>query len=214
MTYKILYGSLLFLLGITSTLLFTQSSRQAVDSINVTEKPASMSKQQTDERFNLALEQINQKLNDLNQGLNQVRNDVDAISLNNSSNDAISLNNSSNMAEQELMEQQIAEQQGLEERFQSESRDNTWSHQVENKVNDAFMEKSEHITAVNMQCKSSMCKLTLARSHDQVDTDDFMQAFETGVEWDGEMYLNFDPNTGEAIAFLARPGQTLSMMDQ
>ncbi len=214
MNNKVLYSSLIFLLGVTSTLLLTQASRPTQETHIVTDAnvhPALSPSPRTDKQLVLALEDMNQKLNVLSSRLKQVRSDVDSISLN-----APDTREAPNMEEQQtLLEQQmVAQQHGFEMLFQSEVRDDNWSHHVENQVIDAFMDKSEYITAVDMQCKSSMCKLTLARSHDRVDTDDFMQAFETGVDWEGEIFLNFDPETGDGTAFLARPGQSLLMTDE
>lgn len=95
--------------------------------------------------------------------------------------------------------------------FNNEEFDPQWSGDAEAKTMQALSQADGKLMTRSVECHSSLCRLELARA-EGVSDDEALDAFDMNINWKGEMYLNYDPNTGEATVYLARPGQALPIL--
>ncbi|MFW5444095.1 MAG: hypothetical protein ACKE51_07300 [Methylococcaceae bacterium] len=165
--------------------------------------------------FLSALQKVNNKLSELSTTIAGVKNDIDLLNAQKSegrfedNNETIALNEANKV---ESSDDQIKiQEQSYEERFLAEQDDPEWSAEIEKITLDSFAQVSDVLTGVELNCRSSLCKLNMSRSNDMIESDEVFEAFEASVNWEGEMYVNYDPETGEGTAYLAKPGSTLNI---
>lgn len=112
--------------------------------------------------------------------------------------------------EQEHQHEQRQQQQTdlYVEQFQQELTDPSWSISTEQKTLDSLSQVSDKLQVDSLTCKISICQLDIARAPG-ISNNDALNAFETSIDWDGEMTLHYDPETGKGIVYMGRPGYNL-----
>ncbi len=97
--------------------------------------------------------------------------------------------------------------------LQSEVPDTAWSQMAEEQVMSSLSEANDKLLTTDIECRESLCRLNVARANGATD-DETMDAFDTHMEWAGEMSMTYDPKTGEAVVYLAREGHSLPSLEQ
>ena len=100
----------------------------------------------------------------------------------------------------------------MEATLYSEEIDENWSLNSETAVRESLEPLSEIFSVDSVECASTLCALHISANSDQNEAE-VMQSFSRSIEWSGEMTMQFDLNSGKAIAYLAREGHALPISD-
>jgi len=92
--------------------------------------------------------------------------------------------------------------------MQTEDIDADWSYQAEKKTRDALAAVSDKLITHEIECRTSLCRLDIGKAEGATN-DEALDAFDTSIEWRGEMRMTYDPNTGEGVVYMAREGHSL-----
>lgn len=114
------------------------------------------------------------------------------------------------MAEQDAVEQQqrVENLMLMEETLYSEPVDDTWSLSSEMAVMDSLANVSDQLNVESVECASTLCALHIAGNGNSAGSD-VMHSFSRNINWQGEMTMQYDLNTGKGVAYLAREGHSL-----
>jgi hypothetical protein len=94
----------------------------------------------------------------------------------------------------------------------SEPVDLNWSTERETHLADALRDPHGLFTVESVACASTLCALQLTGSTNSTGSE-ILQTFSRSVAWGGEMTMQYDTNTYEGVAYLARDGHSLPKAD-
>jgi hypothetical protein len=95
----------------------------------------------------------------------------------------------------------------------SEPVDDKWSLESEMAVMDSLANVSDKLNVESVECASTLCALHIA-GNEATNGSDVMHDFSRNINWQGEMTMQYDLNTGKGVAYLARDGFSLPVAAQ
>lgn len=103
-----------------------------------------------------------------------------------------------------MMAQIRAQVSNLETTLQTELVDKDWARPAADALRQAFeAEAAEGVELLEADCRSSMCRLTLA--FDPARAEETFRNLQRMIPWEGEAFFQIeDLDSGEAILYIAR----------
>jgi len=112
--------------------------------------------------------------------------------------------------EQDLIQEQrmIERSELYTETMNAESSDGAWSKKSETEITNFIAETDNKIVAESVECRETLCELKIRRGENTLD-EDAVEAFNSQVDWPGEMEMTYHPQTGLGTVYLSRVGHAL-----
>ena len=108
-------------------------------------------------------------------------------------------------------QQDQLEYEYIESTFASEAVDPGWSQEVTTKLNEGLAE-IDGFSSPMATCGTTMCRVTATSSGDG-DAMAAMHMLDSEIDWDGEMRITLNHQSGELTAYLARSGNQLPKVE-
>ncbi len=224
--YKILIVATAITVGLSSLYLF-QDARSIQETTNIITQQNNIAdlsarleqlKQQLNlsesysgsgESFQTANDNVNNEVDALAKKLDDLRDEMHALLADKSQSDFPAVSELTQEQRDVLMEEKQANTMTLYvDTMYSEDIDADWSYQTETKTRDALAVVSDKVITREIECRTSICRLEMQKA-DGATNDEALEAFDTNIDWAGEMRLTYDPNTGEGVVYMAREGHSL-----
>ncbi|HEY5601472.1 MAG TPA: hypothetical protein VIM41_00020 [Gammaproteobacteria bacterium] len=96
----------------------------------------------------------------------------------------------------------------IQNTFASEAIDPAWDAEANSKIS-AGLAKMESLSSSAVECASTMCRINAVTSGEDNNAMGIMHSLNNELDWQGQMYITINHQSGEMTAYLARPGNTL-----
>ncbi len=177
----------------------TLSDALQTEQSNLNAEQTSKRKQQVDEK----LQSIESELQELEMAMNDLMSRADPES------DA-STDPTLNQQIKDLSNQhETLAYEYIENSFAAEEVDPAWEAEANSQISEGLA-NIESLSSSVVQCATTMCRITASTN----ETDDnnamsVMHLFDDKLNWEGQMYITINHESGNMTAFLARPGNEL-----
>ncbi|MDO8844779.1 hypothetical protein [Methylicorpusculum sp.] len=97
--------------------------------------------------------------------------------------------------------------------LESEQKDAQWSEPVEGQLVQSLDAAKGNLYTDEIDCRTTLCRLEISKNEAARD-EDMLESLETQINWQGQVNMIYDPNTGKATVYLAREDHTLPVLNK